>query len=65
MAYFKFLNANGQWEYVDVVGGLKYTPQSLTETEQLQAKSNLGISVYGETEEDYLILNCGTSTTVI
>ena len=45
MAIIKFLNANNQWESIDMSGVVKYTEQSLSEEQQAQAINNLGIDL--------------------
>jgi Flp pilus assembly protein TadD len=45
MATLKFLNADSQWEVVDMVGAVKYTePQTLSAEQQAQVRENLGLS---------------------
>ena len=42
MAVFKFKNEQGEWESVDCIGTIKYTPQDLGELEKAQARANIG-----------------------
>ena len=59
MAIFKYKNADGTWETVESPGAVKYTEQSLSETEQQIARDNIGAYV----EEEVLALgNLSTMT---
>lgn len=42
MALLKYKNADGSWEAFDTPGAVKYIEQTLTETEQAQARINIG-----------------------
>lgn len=47
MAILKFKNENGEWEAAETPGALKYTEQTLTESQKAQVKANLGITNSG------------------
>lgn len=46
MATLKIKNSEGKWEVAETPGAVKFTPQTLTSAEQVQARANLGIADY-------------------
>lgn len=47
MAVMKIKNANGNWDVLEPVGAIKYTAQTLTESEKAQARANIGAGANG------------------
>lgn len=52
MAIIKFKQADGNWALVETAAALKYTEQTLTESQKLQSRLNLGLDI--ATDEEIL-----------
>lgn len=52
MAIVKFKQADGNWALIETAAALKYTEQTLTESQKLQSRLNLGLDI--ATDEEIL-----------